>query len=275
MICRKPVVAGRFYPDNKKDLLDEIESYFNPYTPEKQELQPVWGVMLPHAGHIFCGDIIAKTLAGSQLPRRLLILCPNHTGYGRPLGLWSEGCWSTPLGSVKIDEKLAAEILATDSGFEKDTASHMAEHSIEVILPFLQTINEELEIVPVCVGTRNQNFLEKAASGLAEVLARPQNSNVGLVVSSDMNHYENHNRTLEKDDAALAQILSQSPAGLLELTERQNISMCGAAPMALALYTAQKLGSFSVNLKGHTTSGPVSRDYSHTVGYAGLTIQRN
>lgn len=276
MLTRKPVAAGRFYPDEKEELRREVNGYLE-HGRARLKAHPVlegeiWGVMLPHAGHIFCGQIIGDTLAGWKLPSRLVILCPNHTGHGRPLGVWPEGEWSTPLGKVKVDEKLAREILAAGGYFEPDVASHLGEHSIEVILPFLQESAQNLEIVPISVGTRDPLALKAAGHALATVLQA--NPEVGVVISSDMNHYESHETTLDKDELALAKACVADAGGLLDVTEHENISMCGAAPLAIALFAGKELGRSAVSVTAHDTSGPVSGDYDHTVGYAGLHLCR-
>ncbi len=275
MLARKPVAAGRFYSGQCGELEQEVGSYLEEGKKRRmgRPQADVWGVMLPHAGHVFCGNIIGETLAGCQLPNHLVILCPNHTGHGRPLGVWPEGVWLTPLGEVNVDEKLADEIMASGGGFEPDVASHLGEHSIEVILPFLQAQNRDLSIVPISAGTRDPRILKPAGHALAQVLKN--NPGVGVIVSSDMNHYESHETTLNKDELALAKACAADPDGLLDITGRENISMCGAPALAIALYAGRELGRTIVTVIAHDTSGPVSGDYDHTVGYAGLHFCKN
>lgn len=275
MLLRQPVVHGRFYPASPDGLARETAAYLA--DSQGQAPKKPWGVMLPHAGYMYCGKVIGKTLSGVELAQRLIVLCPNHTGRGAQLGVWPSGAWLLPGGSVPVDETLAHELCNSGGGYEADTASHFGEHSIEVILPFLRALaGDKLKgVVPVCVGTRNPKILERAGLCLASVLARPENSDAGLVISSDMNHYENEKRTLEKDNLALACALGADPDALLATVAREKISMCGAAPLALALYAAHALGKLSVELAAHDTSASASGDYDRTVGYAGLRIFLN
>lgn len=270
MFARKPVVAGRFYPADPVELEKEIDSFFSDAAATARK--KTWAVMLPHAGYVFCGDVIAHTLASMELPARLIVLCPNHTGYGQPMGVWPDGIWETPLGEVAVDAALAKALIETGTGFSADTQSHLGEHSIEVLLPFLQkTKGNRLEgIVPVCVGSQSAMLLEMAGQGLARVIRK--NPDVGLVVSSDMNHYESEKRTLEKDALALAAAEKADPAELLRTVARNEISMCGAAPLALALYAGSYLGKLDVEVVAHDTSARASGDAEHCVGYAGLRI---
>lgn len=273
MSNRPPIVAGRFYPGDRESLRKTVEAFLarNRISSEREA---VWAVMLPHAGYVYCGDVIGKTLANVQLPKRLIVLSPNHTGYGTPFSVWPEGQWLTPLGPVAVDAALAGEIIATQTGFQGDAQAHLREHSIETLLPFLQLAAPGLKIVPITIGTQNLPALKRAASGLASVLSRPENSDVGIIISSDMNHYENAETALKKDELALEEIRRMNPEQLLATVAANKISMCGAAPMALALLAANQLGRFEAEICAHDTSGAASGDYEHVVGYAGAKIRR-
>lgn len=277
MPVRQPVVAGRFYPANPQALRREVRRFLA--ASEEAALpgrsRKAWGCMLPHAGYVFSGAVAGATLDGLTLPRRIVILCPNHTGRGEPLGVWPGGAWLTPLGAVKVDEPLAQALVDAGGGFRPDVHAHLGEHSIEVLLPFLQETAIEgggglQSVIPVCVGTRHPGALARAGEALASVLARPENADVGVVVSSDMNHYENVRRTEQKDALALERALAADAPGLLRVVDESDISMCGAAPLALALFAAERLGRVRVDLAAHDTSATASGDTEHVVGYAGL-----
>lgn len=248
------------------------------------------GLVLPHAGYVYCGRIIGATLAapwgnsttGASLPQRLIILSPNHTGQGKPLGVWAEGQWLTPLGPTTVDEELTQALIQAPGGFLPDDLSHLGEHSIEVLLPFLQTLPDASTeedgspalrtIAPVCVGTRRPDVLRAAGLALAQVIQdfNARGEDVGIIVSSDMNHYQNQEQTLHKDALALTQALSCDPEGLLSVVEHEGITMCGASPLALALFAARALGNPWAELCLYDTSAAASGDTSRVVGYAGL-----
>lgn len=270
MLIRQPVAAGRFYPGDSGQLRKEVNAWLGNADPESGD-RP-FAMMLPHAGYIFCGSVIGQTMAGQNLPSRLIILCPNHTGRGKMFSVWPQGEWLTPLGPVEVDAELARELIDADRIYEADTMAHIGEHSIEVLLPFLQMRVPDLRVVPICVGTQNPQILAHAASILAKVLKSPQNSDVGLIVSSDMNHYEDEKTTILKDERALNAALAGDPDALLKTVRENKISMCGAGPMALALYTARDLGKPKVEFVAHDTSAKAAGDYAHTVGYAGLRM---
>lgn len=271
---RRPIAAGRFYPGESGALRKEIDSWLTreegPVSPEDHRL---WGLMLPHAGYIFCGRVLGATLAGQSLPRRLIILCPNHTGRGETLAVWPDGFWSMPFGPIAVDAELAAALIATDGGFRPDKLGHLGEHSIEVLLPFLQyRVPEDLRITPICVRTQDTAVLARAGQAMASVLGtlKAAGEDVLIIISSDMNHYESEVRTREKDALALSRALACDAEGLLETVRCENISMCGAGPLALALFAAHAMGQPQAVLIAHDTSATAFGDREHTVGYAGL-----
>ena len=292
---RMPVVAGRFYPAAPDVLQAEVRSFLAagksysanaPLDPSHKPSASLCGLVLPHAGYVFCGKVLGATLAspwrgstaGACLPERLVILCPNHTGRGAPLGVWPQGAWHTPLGSVRVDAPLA-EALCASGGFVPDMQSHLDEHSIEVLLPFLQCLpppqgkaNATRSITPVCVGTMQHKALLQAGLALADVVRQCEKlgDRVGIIVSSDMNHFDNQESTMHKDALALTQALSCDPEGLLATVERHKITMCGAAPLALALFAAHALGEPWAELCLYDTSATASGDTRRVVGYAGL-----
>lgn len=290
MLLRQPVAAGRFYPADADALRDEVrgwlalgaEAAFRGKNAGQQvapEAERLFGAMLPHAGYVYCGRVMGATLHGLPLPRTLLILCPNHTGRGEPLGVWPRGAWLTPLGPMPVDAALAARICAADhrGGFAPDTLSHLGEHSIEVLLPFLQCLaadGQPVRIVPISVGTQQPSALRAAGQALAETLGlcAQEDGLPGVIVSSDMNHYESESRTREKDALALERALACDPEGLLSVIARENISMCGAGPLALALFAAQHLGAPRAELVLHETSAAAAGETEHVVGYAGLHL---
>jgi AmmeMemoRadiSam system protein B len=62
------------------------------------------------------------------------------------------------------------------------------------------------------------------------------------------------------------------PEGLFEVVRRENISMCGYGPTVAMLTAAKTLGATKAELVKYATSGDVSMDFDHVVGYAGLII---
>src|SRR5579862_967667 len=269
---RQPAVAGRFYPANPQRLRAEVQSYTAPSTePDAGPTIRAIGCIVPHAGYMYSGHVAGAVYRRLELPQRVVILCPNHTGMGEPLAIMSQGAWHTPLGDAPIDEELAAELKRRMPLLSEDDAAHRSEHALEVQLPFLQLLAPGFQFVPIAVGTGNFEVLSALGIALGNLLAQRREP-VLVIASSDMNHYESDSVTRVKDRRAIDQVLALDPRGLYEIVHDANISMCGYGPTVAMLTAARKLGGGQAELIRYATSGDVSGDKDMVVGYAGIAV---
>ncbi|GIW72252.1 MAG: MEMO1 family protein [Planctomycetota bacterium] len=268
---RAPAVAGRFYPATAAALREELERLFAEAAGAPPARRRAIAAVVPHAGYMYSGGVAARVFARLELPLRVVILAPNHTGLGPPLSAWPGGRWRTPLGAVEIDEELLAAVCAACPELVREREAHRYEHAAEVEVPFLQRLRPEVRIAPIVVGTQREAVLRALGEGLAEAV-RALGGEVLLLASTDLNHYEDQAATLRKDELALEPLLALEPERLLEVCRRERISMCGLAPTAATLFAARALGARRAELIDHRTSGEVSGDYERVVGYAGVLI---
>jgi MEMO1 family protein len=264
---RHPSVAGRFYPAQPEVLMRDLQSYLL-VTGEKIEAA---GCVVPHAGYMYSGHVAGAVYARLALPARFIILCPNHTGAGKPLAVMSEGSWDTPLGQVEIDHELAMELRDAVPFLSEDVAAHRTEHALEVQLPFLQALRREFTFVPIAVGVGSYEPLAELGEAIARVAAA-HDDKILIIASSDMNHYESDAITRIKDSKAIEQILKLAPKGLFEVVVNEDISMCGYGPAIAMLTAAKRLGAESAELVKYATSADVSGDRDTVVGYAGVIV---
>jgi MEMO1 family protein len=279
---RTPAVAGRFYPGRAEDLLREVREFTSPsQTPIETGRIDAIGCVAPHAGYIYCGSVAGAVYSRLKIPERCVILCPNHTGKGRPLAIMANTTWQTPLGEVAADADMAARLLRRFPALQEDSAAHRAEHAIEVQLPFLQASRPELKIVPIAIGTSDFDVLRGLGETLADVIAdhheedqkTERQAKVLIIASSDMNHYESDTITRIKDHKAIERVLAMDARGLWEVVLNEDISMCGFGPTVVMLTAAKLLGATSATLLKYATSGDVSGDYESVVGYAGIIVE--
>jgi len=270
-IVRHPAVAGRFYPGDPDDLRTEALAYLSQANSKTQTPLRALGCIAPHAGYMYSGHVAGAVFARMEVPKRCIVMCPNHTGMGRALAIMSEGAWQTPLGDVAIDAELAGALKARFPALQEDSAAHRAEHAAEVELPFLMLRQPELRFVPIALGTGQFQVLEQIGVALADVIAAC-NDPVLIVASSDMNHYESDAVTRVKDHRAIERILTLDPRGLFDVVTEQNISMCGFGPAVAMLTAARRLGATSSVLVKYATSGDISGDRKMVVGYAGVVV---
>jgi len=266
---RQPQVAGQFYPSSAQGLKNQIEVFIDK---QAQKLDVI-ACMLPHAGYIYSGSVAAQTVSRINIKNKVILLGPNHTGYGAKYSIMPEGIWQTPLGEISIDSDLAGEILSHSKYLESDSEAHTYEHSLEVELPFLQYFKTDFKIVPIIFLSDAFAELKEIGVEIASTIKERNIKDSTLIVaSSDMTHYESQDQAQKKDKEAIQAILELSEDKLIDRVRRLNISMCGYAPAITMISAAKLLGAKTAKLIKYQTSGDVTGDKSSVVGYAGIII---
>lgn len=269
VIIREPVVAGMFYPGTATSLSAQLESFLG----ESVAKEDVLGVLSPHAGYMYSGEIAGAVIARVVLRDTCVIMGPNHTGLGEPFSLMAEGVWMTPLGDVEVDSTLAEKILEKSQYLKHDAVAHLEEHSIEVQLPFLQFLKPDVKIVPIVIASGSGDIYKDIGRSVAESIMETDAKAV-ILASSDMNHYEPQHIAEEKDGKAIESILRLDEDELLERVGELRISMCGYGPAVSLIAACKELGATTATLVMHKTSGDVTGDYRSVVGYAGILIKK-
>lgn len=267
VVVRPPAVAGRFYPGEAAALLREVRDY----TKAGEHKLQARGCVVPHAGYMYSGHVAGAVFAALELPRRFIILCPNHTGTGEALAMYSQGRWRTPLGEVSVDEELASDLKQECDWLTDDEDAHRGEHALEVQLPFLQALVGDFSFVPIAVGVGQYEPLATLGEAIARTLVARERE-VLIIASSDMNHYENDSITRAKDHKAIERLLALDPKGLYRVVKMEPVSMCGYGPAIAMLTASLALGAKEAKLIKYATSADTSGDRDFCVGYAGLAI---
>src|SRR5436305_8188914 len=251
MEIRPPAVAGTFYEGTPDRLAAQVAACVAE-NPEAESKERFIGAVVPHAGLMYSGHVAAAFYAAAELPRRFIILCPNHTGFGHFAAINREGAWRTPLGSVAIDTPLADALMQQSKLLAEDSRAHAREHSLEVQLPFLQQLAGDFTFVPICLGAHRYDYAENIANAIADVI-RDEDEDIGIIASSDLNHYEDQKTTLRKDRLAIDEVLKLAPKDLWRVVDEYGIAMCGFIPTTTMLIAAKKLGATHARLIRHAT----------------------
>lgn len=265
---RHPAVAGTFYPGAPASLAQTVADLCGPAREEKQKAIVI---IAPHAGYIYSGRVAGETFAGVQIPEDVIILGPNHHGYGARVALMGKGVWEMPMGEVPINEELAGHILQASAIVEEDGTAHRQEHSLEVQVPFLQYFQKNLTIAPLVVSQISYEECVLVGKDIAAAVNKYKKP-VLLVASTDMTHYESREAAAAKDQLAIERILQLDAFGLYETVVGRRISMCGVMPTTIAISAAKELGAGKADLVCYTDSGEMTGDTRQVVGYAGMII---
>lgn len=264
---RQPAVAGQFYPGSPQELSGMLQAFIDTGAEKKDALVAV----SPHAGYVYSGPVAGQVLGRINIPRRVLLMGPNHRGLGAQAAVMTSGQWLTPLGAVELDPELGSALIQNSPLVQEDALAHQYEHSLEVQVPFLQALMPELRLTPLCLGHLELSAcleLGRAAALAIKGLGEP----VLMVASTDMTHYEPAALAKQQDLRAIEHILALDPAGLYNTVRNNGITMCGVLPTTVCLAAALELGASQAELVAYTNSGEVSGDFDQVVGYAGLII---
>jgi AmmeMemoRadiSam system protein B len=266
---RETAVAGAFYPMAAEQLTSQLMDL----VVEEETRHELLACISPHAGYVYSGGVAGKLFGHLDLPRRIVVMGPNHTGAGADVAVAPHQKWATPLGLETVDRALGDALLKHYPDARHDDRAHWREHSIEVQLPFLRQRRADIEILPVCLKHLSLDDCVRLGDALAKVVAG-LGEPVGLVASSDMSHYVPDDVARRLDRMAIDAALDRDPAALYDTVHSHGISMCGVVPATVALVAANKLGATAAHLVDYSTSGDTSGDYSAVVGYAGVCIHR-
>jgi AmmeMemoRadiSam system protein B/AmmeMemoRadiSam system protein A len=265
---RPAAVAGSFYPGDAAILTRDLKTYFDAVPPVTEgnprgtpTFAPPKALIVPHAGYIYSGSTAAaayarlKPLAGHI--RRVVLLGPGHRVAVRGLAVPSVDRFATPLGEIPLD-RAAIDSLADLPQVVVNDAAHAQEHSLEVQLPFLQSVLGSFSLIPLAVGQSN-------AGEVAQVLDRLWGSDETLIlISSDLSHFHPYDEATQIDGKTVADILALRPLTHFE-------QACGALPINGVLEIARQRG-LSIELVAQCNSGDTAGDKSRVVGYASFAL---
>jgi AmmeMemoRadiSam system protein B len=265
---RAPAVAGRFYPDAPAELAATVTRLCDGADSATRHLV----VVAPHAGYVYSGGVAGQVFARTVVPRRVVVLAPNHTGRGERAAVWSTGAFDLPGGAIPIDEELCARLIAASDGvLVADREAHRFEHALEVELPFLRARRPDLVLSPIILGPLDLDECLAVGRTLARVLGGLEEEAL-VVASTDMNHYLPDDVTRKLDQRVLEPLLQLDAAQLYRRVRDEDHSMCGVIPTTAALFYARARGATTARLVGYATSGDAFGDRDRVVGYAGVVI---
>ncbi len=266
---RKPAVAGMFYPSGAEKLSSQINDYLNKVPPLHIE-EKIVAIISPHAGYEFSGGVAAYSFKAIEQRdfSTVVIIGPSHYVYFKGISVYAEGYYQTPLGNVEIDRELSKAII-NNSNIHFYPSAHQREHSIEVEIPFLQTVLKNFKIVPIIMGDCSyQDCLD-----LGEAIAENSKDKKTLIVAStDFSHFYPSEKARILDKTSLDEIKKFNPQELYKKVQTEECQLCGAMPVVTTLIAAQTLGADKIELLKYLHSGDVTGDNSRVVGYGSMIV---
>ncbi|MBD3261823.1 MAG: AmmeMemoRadiSam system protein B [Candidatus Altiarchaeales archaeon] len=251
---REPVFSGRFYPKDRRALEDMIDSYLRRV--EVFEAAPVRGLISPHAGYIYSGPTAAagyKQLVGRDFDK-VIVLAPSHQHGFKGASILNVSHYETPLGFIPVSQKTS--VLLESDLFEVVPKAHKREHSLEVQLPFLQSVLPDFELIPVVTGDVDPEKLGEAILPLID-------DKTLVVASTDLSHYHAYDQAVAFDSECIEKIIAGEPQGVAAS------KLCGKIPVLTLMYIAGKKGWTARELD-YRNSGDTQGSKDRVVGYASI-----
>jgi AmmeMemoRadiSam system protein B len=279
MKIRPCAYAGSFYPADPDSLLRTLEYFFSHCNEHRsaQISEKVYGIVSPHAGYIYSGQIaaIAFYALGNKKNKRedftgtIIIIGPGHRS---PYSAISSCEWETPLGNITSNELFAKKISRV-SDIAINEQVHLPEHGIEVILPFVKYQFPNAQIVAIQLGDQRLESSRALGEAIASCTAdsgKKLGEDVYIIASSDGSHYISDNEAKKTDTETLSAL---SDLDCYEFYKRvKHTTMCGYGPTIAMVTAAQMCGAKQGICLAYKTSGDITGDHRQVVGYAAVAV---
>ncbi|MCK5145488.1 AmmeMemoRadiSam system protein B [bacterium] len=269
-IIRQSIIAGSWYPGDKDSLTEIIEKYLMAAQIDRID-QPIFGLIVPHAGYVYSGQTAAyayKLLAGQDISR-VIILSPMHHFAAGNFFTPRATHFETPLGKVEIDTE-ALELLSSHiplNYLDKDS-----EHSLEIQLPFLQHVLKDFKVLPLMLGLGNVNGVDSLVSALSVLDKYRQ----GLcIASSDLHHKSDYYDVVKQDNEVIELIKTGSINSIRDRLSYVDCTVCGRVPIVTMMRLAQLWEHYTVEVLHNENSGDITGEKmpgQYTVGYMSAAI---
>lgn len=243
---------GYFYPNSKEETQKFISESLNKC--KSLNLNNIHAIIVPHAGFEYSGFVAASAYKQVENKNfnRVILIGPSHNQYFKGLGMTDETIWESILGKVKL--VMVNYDLINDKIIEPTLFQN--EHSLEIQVPFLQTVLKNFELFPIMLG----DFVEYET--VKNFLMNFIDSKTLFVISSDLSHYKAYSVAKHIDCLTIEKILN------LNSTIDYN-DACGADGINIIILLA-KVSNWKVKLIKYANSGDSTKDYSAVVGYSSI-----
>jgi AmmeMemoRadiSam system protein B len=269
---RRPAVAGTFYPVDSTELAGIVKAHLAKARGIPSVDGRIVALIVPHAGLAYSGEIAATAyhlLRGRDI--RTVILCgPAHRYDFEGLAIYGPGvAWKSPLGLVHCADELCRYLVDFDENIVADVKAHRSEHSLEVQLPYLQTVLSDFEIVPVTVGRQTTSSMQMAARALSSI---EMDKHTIMVASTDWQHYRPASVGWKMDSLGIDCLDRLDPDRLARLLQSGRVEACGGGATVAVVKAALAQGANRIRILRYGDSGETSGDTSSVVSYVAAVI---
>ena len=269
---RRAAVAGTWYPGTAAALASAVDAHLaNADRKARDVAGRIAALICPHAGLIYSGPVAAhayRLLRGRAFDVAVLVGPSHFVGFDG-VAIYPSGGFETPFGVARIDETLAAALLAASPIVGEHGAAHAREHSLEMQLPFLQRLAPDVPIVPLVMGYQTADTAVALGEALAATL---RGRNALLVASTDLSHYYDSATASRLDGVVIDCVERFDADALQEALTQEPQHACGGGPTVAVMRAARLGGARDAAVLRYADSGDISGDKSAVVGYLAAAL---
>ena len=270
---RPAAVAGIFYPGTKQQLETDIGELLGE-PPGAAAAGTLIGLIVPHAGYMYSGATAAKAyaLVQGRTFDACILVGPSHQEYFQGVSVYPGRAYATPLGQALVATGLRDALLAASPVVRASVQGHRGEHSLEVQIPFLQSVLPSAAILPVVMGDQRAENCFALGDALAVAAG---GRNVLLIASSDLSHFHSSPVARKKDAAVIALIERYNVRALMDGLDDEACEACGGGPIVAVMTAARHLGADRATIVDARNSGDVTGETGRVVGYCSAALWKN
>lgn len=273
---RPSPLAGRWYPAHPKKLAESVDGFIQEaQVPEIQG--EILALITPHAGHIYSGPVAGyafKCITGMK-PELVVILSPYHQHHPGAILTSGHQAYQTPLGEVPIDREsmdFVNRSLQAKTGEELSKVRNDSEHSVEIVLPFLQrALKSKFAMLPLMLRQQEPSLMGSLGEILAELILE---RDALLIASTDLSHFQTSEKASQLDQTIINGIQSLDPDYLYQAQKENSGSACGLGALAAVIWAVRSGGEAAAHILNYAHSGNITGDNTSVVGYTSAVLTR-
>lgn len=270
---RESILAGQWYPGDRDTLSRMINTFLENAQGKSINGDIIAGIV-PHAGYVYSGQIAA--CAYSQFKgkgfKRVIIIGPSHRVGFNGISVNLQSGYKTPLGIAPVDRAYGQRLIQSGKLIGFIPNAHESEHSIEIQVPFLQTVLKDFSIVPVVMGDTDERLIDDLAGAILSL--RGDNEKTLILASTDLSHFHRYNEARQLDKEFIRHIEQFDPKGLSGALASGSCEACGRAPVITTMLAAKELNADRSEILCYANSGDVTGDKNRVVGYVSALFVR-
>ena len=250
-LVREPIGVGLVYPREREEIEELLREAFTSL--QRGAREPPRGVgrvlayIVPHG---LLRDIAGVAAAAYQAlnvtkdVETFVLVGPNHSGRGALVAVYPGGVWVTPLGTARVDEEFAMELVSVDDYAELDDEAHEEEYSLELQLIFLQyLLGERFRFVAVSIADMANPEIALSLAKSIAATSRALGRGIAVIATSEVGYYPSPSDAGKAVSMVKECIRDMDHECFYRVVRLYNVYLCAPAALATATSYSRIIGA--------------------------------